>query len=121
MTGAATYPFPDAWWLLLAPMEFPDEGVPSAHYEICRDQFYRHKTFKSIDELKEKGIKAYSMSEAGKLMDFGYAITVHKSQGSQFQHAIVYADWRHNYEVEFTRRLTYTAVTRASEKLTVLT
>jgi exodeoxyribonuclease-5 len=121
MVSQATYPYPDDWWIMNARVEFPDEGVPAADYEICRDQFFRHKTFKSIDELKEKGIKVYSMGDAGKLMDFGHALTVHKSQGSQFQHAIVYADWRHDYSVEFTRRLAYTAVTRAAEKLTVLT
>lgn len=121
MTDTASYPYPEWWWLMKARVEFPDEGILAADYELCRDQFYRHETFKSVDELRAKGIKTDSMSEAGRLMDFGYAITVHKSQGSQFQHAVVNADWRHNYEVEFTRRLAYTAVTRAAEKLTVLT
>jgi exodeoxyribonuclease-5 len=121
LTETATYPYPESWWLMRAFIEFPDEGIESMDYEVCRDQFHRHDTFKSIEDLAAKGIKVYSMSEAGRLFDFGYAMTVHKSQGSQFPHAIVVADWRSNYEDERTRRLAYTAVTRASERLTVLT
>ena len=121
LTETASYPYDQEWWLMKARIEFPDEGVEAADYEVCRDQFYRHETFKSIDELDAKGIKVYSMSEAGRLMDFGYALTIHKSQGSSFQHTIVYADWGPNYESEKIRRLAYSAVTRASIKLTVLT
>jgi exodeoxyribonuclease-5 len=117
----AEYPYPEEWWILRAEIEFPEEGIGLDSYELCRDQFYRHETFKSVDELKAKGMKLYSMGEAGKLFDFGYAMTVHKSQGSQFPHAVVYIDWRMNFQDEGVRRLTYTAVTRASERLTVLT
>lgn len=42
------------------------------------------------------------------------------SQGSQFKHAIVIVDWPQDYSNDKTRRLAYTAVTRAAEKLTVL-
>jgi Mesyanzhinovviridae Dda-like helicase len=121
MVETASYPYADEWWLMRARVAFPDEGVEATDYEVCRDQFYRHETFKSIDELKAKGIKVYSMGEAGKLMDFGYALTVHKSQGSSFEHAVVMADWRPNYQEEMVRRLAYSAVTRASHRLTVLT
>ena len=46
-------------------------------------------------------------------MDFGYCITIHKSQGSQWDKVLVYsADaWGDKY------KLLYTAVTRASKKL----
>lgn len=46
-------------------------------------------------------------------VDFGYCITIHKSQGSQWDKVLVYsADaWGDKY------KLLYTAVTRASEKL----
>ena len=87
---------------------------------LIADQFHRAKPFASVDELKEAGMKVYSMSGAGKLFDFGYAMTVHKSQGSQFKHAVVVVDWKQDYSNEDTRRLAYTAVTRAAERLTVL-
>lgn len=121
MVDSSVQPFPEEWWVLRARIEFPDEGIPAAGYEVCRDQFHRPETFKSVDELKAKGIKVGSMGDAGRLFDFGYALTVHKSQGSQFQHAVVMVDWRQNYQDEAMRRLAYTAVTRASERLTVLT
>lgn len=125
MRGLATTPavalVESKWWLMRAGIEFLDEGIESETYNLCRDQFHRTETFKSIEELEEKGIKVRSMSEAGRLFDFGYAMTVHKSQGSQFPHVVVVVDWKQNYEDERTRRLAYTAVTRASERLTVLT
>lgn len=50
--------------------------------------------------------------------DFGYALTVHKSQGSQWQDVIVY-DESSTFRDEW-RRWLYTAITRASEKVTVV-
>jgi exodeoxyribonuclease-5 len=121
VTEEATLPFKEEWWLMKTKIEFPDEGLPEAEQEICRDQFHRARPFESVEELEKAGIKVYAMSQAGKLYDFGYAMTVHKSQGSQFKHAVVIADWKQDYSNENTRRLAYTSVTRASERLTVLT
>lgn len=51
-------------------------------------------------------------------MDFGYAITVHKAQGSQFNKVLVYDDcWLQGEEY---RRWLYTAITRAVDKVVVL-
>jgi exodeoxyribonuclease V len=111
----------DEWWRLRAKIEFPDEGIPEEEHEICRDQFHRARPFDSVDELKAAGMRAFAMSHAGRFFDFGYAMTIHKSQGSQFKHAVVMVDWKQNYDNENTRRLAYTAITRASEKLSVLT
>lgn len=108
------------WWVLRARIEFPDDDIPAETYEVCRDQFHRHEVFKSIEELAKASIKVSTMSMAGRPYDFAYAMTVHRAQGSQFPHAIVMVDWKQNYNDEFTRRLAYTAVTRASERLTVL-
>jgi exodeoxyribonuclease V len=108
------------WWLMRGSMEFPDEGIRESSYEICRDQFHRERPFESIEDLKKSGIDVHSMGRAGKLFDFGYAMTVHKSQGSQFKHAVVIADWNRDYSQENSRRLAYTAVTRAAERLTVI-
>lgn len=121
VTKEATSPFKDEWWLMKTELEFPDEGLPAANQEMCRDQFHRARPFESVDELKKAGIHVHSMGGAGRLFDFGYAMTIHKSQGSQFKHAVVVVDWRQDYSNDQTRRLAYTALTRASEKLTVLT
>jgi exodeoxyribonuclease-5 len=120
LTEEATSPYKEEWWLMRAKIEFPDEGLPETEHEICRDQFRRAKPFASVDELKAAGIDVHTMGNAGRLFDFGYAMTIHKSQGSQFKHAVVVVDWRQDYSNENTRRLAYTAITRASERLTCL-
>ncbi|MEO1151956.1 MAG: AAA family ATPase [Pseudomonadota bacterium] len=50
--------------------------------------------------------------------DFGYALTVHKAQGSQWDHVVLFDEsWAFR---EHRDRWLYTAVTRAAEKLTVV-
>ncbi len=49
--------------------------------------------------------------------DFGYAITVHKSQGSQFGSVMLLDEWHMR---ESRQRWLYTAITRAAERLTVV-
>lgn len=48
--------------------------------------------------------------KGSQVFDFGYALTVHKAQGSQFDSVLV---WQ---ERSFDDRLTYTAITRAVKK-----
>lgn len=49
--------------------------------------------------------------------DFGYALTVHKSQGSQWDSVILYDEWQNrNSKAQWQ----YTGVTRAAERITVV-
>ncbi|UDF29327.1 UNVERIFIED_ORG: ATP-dependent RecD-like DNA helicase [Roseateles sp. XES5] len=50
--------------------------------------------------------------------DFGYALTVHKSQGSQWPHVCLF-DESHTFGADRGRHL-YTGITRASETLTIV-
>jgi exodeoxyribonuclease-5 len=120
VTEEATSPFKDEWWLMKTKLEFPDDTIPEMSEQVCRDQFHRPRPFASVEELEQAGIKVHSMGAAGHLYDFAYAMTIHKMQGSQVKHAVVVVDWKQDYSVDNTRRLCYTAITRASEKLTVL-
>lgn len=120
VTEEGSFPYKDEWWLMKTKLEFPDEGLPATEQDVCRDQFHQERPFDSLEELEKAGIKVYSMGGAGKLYDFGYAMTVHKSQGSQFKHVVVIADWKPDYSNDNTRRLAYTAITRASSFLTIL-
>ncbi len=52
--------------------------------------------------------------------DFGYAITVHKSQGSQWHHVTIWDDGFGKWEATLRKQWLYTAITRASTKLTIL-
>lgn len=50
--------------------------------------------------------------------DFGYAITCHKSQGSEWPHVAVWDDKMRRFDKEARKRWIYTAATRAARKLT---
>ena len=47
----------------------------------------------------------------------GYAMTVHKAQGSQFDHVILVTDWPDRF---VSRASVYTAVSRARKRLTIV-
>ncbi len=51
--------------------------------------------------------------------DFGYAITVHKAQGSQWDH-VTLVDDRFGRDPETRQRWLYTAITRAAETITIV-
>lgn len=51
--------------------------------------------------------------------DFGYAITVHKAQGSQWENILVYDDKFLVWKRDDRKRWMYTAITRAVESVTI--
>ena len=56
----------------------------------------------------------------GDLFDFGYALTVHKAQGSQAKRVILFEERFSRMNDEQWRRWLYTAVTRAEEELYII-
>jgi len=52
--------------------------------------------------------------------DYGYGITVHKSQGSQWDKVILIDDGFAKWKAEDRKRWTYTAITRAVKDLTIV-
>jgi exodeoxyribonuclease-5 len=58
--------------------------------------------------------------ERGDLWDFGYAVTVHKAQGSQAERVLLFEERFARSSEEDWRRWLYTAVTRAQTELTVI-
>jgi ATP-dependent exoDNAse (exonuclease V) alpha subunit len=54
------------------------------------------------------------------LFDFGYALTVHKAQGSQARKVILFEERFKQMDDEMWRRWLYTGVTRAEEELFVI-
>jgi exodeoxyribonuclease V len=57
----------------------------------------------------------------GDLFDFGYALTVHKAQGSQARRVILFEERFAKMDDDQWRRWLYTAVTRAEEELYIFT
>lgn len=57
----------------------------------------------------------------GKVIDFGYAHTIHKSQGSTFNHVLINdIDVCSCFDKEMRRQLRYVAITRASESASII-
>lgn len=54
-------------------------------------------------------------------MDYGYCLTVHKAQGSQWENVTLYDDGFMKRDPSVRRRWLYTAITRAEKTLTIVT
>jgi len=90
---------------------FEDNWKPRTDNEIANDEFIVSEAFEHNFDNPE---------EVQYLWDYGYAITCHKSQGSQWPHVIVFDDGMLAWKRESRKRWLYTAVTRAEENLTIL-
>lgn len=60
----------------------------------------------------------YTPSEARDMLRLAYALTVHKSQGSEWDHVIVLCHGMHKHM--WSRQLLYTALTRARKRVTLV-
>ena len=100
----------DAWKPLWAKNRPSQEGEESA-YRLCDRLDWTMADLRMWrDTVKLHALQA----------TWGYCLTVHKSQGSQWDEVgfISCPGFRGYDDVEFKRRLTYTAVTRAAERFT---
>lgn len=57
------------------------------------------------------------LASKGDLFDFGYALTVHKAQGSQAKRVILFEERSQHMTDDMWKKWLYTAVTRAEEEL----
>ena len=77
----------------------------------------------------EEGLKAGALAQTAPFIgqpldrftdfdtfDYGYALTVHKSQGSQWDKVALLDEWYGNHRDQWL----YTGITRAAEKLTII-
>jgi len=94
-----------------ASIDFPDEGR-SFKGLLARSQFNNPKSVSEIEGLHWK--------EIGDRFDFGYALTVHKAQGSQAKTVLLFEERFLKSDEDAWRRWLYTAVTRARENLYIV-
>jgi exodeoxyribonuclease-5 len=86
-----------------------DEGIERNTAKI--------KLLKAV--LEEPGVEIpWQMSRRHDDFDYGYALTVHKAQGSQWDEVVLF-DESYAFR-EHRQRWLYTAVTRAAERLTIV-
>lgn len=102
-----------------ADIDFPYDDIKINEY-LCRYQFGFEKTFESPIDLESFGYKVKSWEKMGMLFDYGYAITVHKSQGSEFNDVVVFVERSKYQSDDDFRRWMYTAVTRSSNNLVIV-
>lgn len=113
MTGVLKeiLPFKDHWYLVT--IDFPNEERVFEG-KISKYQFNEPKPVRKV-----KGVPA---KKIGYLFDFGYALTVHKAQGSEAKRVLVVDEsyvFRYRDEAQ-GRKWLYTALTRAQEELYIL-
>ncbi|HSX02646.1 MAG TPA: AAA family ATPase [Candidatus Saccharimonadia bacterium] len=94
-----------------AEIELDGEDYRYAGY-VLRAQFGATEAAKDVPLAPD--------GQRGDLWDFGYAVTVHKAQGSQAQRVLLFEERFARSSDEDWRRWLYTAVTRAQEELTVI-
>lgn len=101
--------------VLFADDEFELEGP------LCKTQFNRPRTIQDFDEFRRlTGMSVRSWDAVGLLFDYGYALTGHKAQGSQLEHAVVSLDLPNRLSLDEKKRWLYTTFTRASKYLCIL-
>lgn len=127
-------------WQIAGDVLFPDEEL-TINGEwlmervggMCWPGFMREKPFAKVEEFNKEVVgfceeidaeieaePASHMADLGWPFDFGYAMTCHKAQGSQFSRVAVWIDRRPEPDNEDYRKWVYTAVTRATERLLVI-
>lgn len=80
--------------------------------KISAHQFHADTTITNHEGIADK--------ELGDLFDFGYALTVHKAQGSQAENVLLFEERNRHMSDEDWQRWLYTGVTRAQERLTIV-
>lgn len=98
----------DDWWEAEIEM---DDGV---YYSglVAKDQFGKTEGI-NFTQKRGRYLK-------GDLFDFGYALTVHKAQGSQARKVILFEERFSKMNDEQWRRWLYTGITRAEEELCII-
>lgn len=85
----------------------------------CSHVIYLKKLSEITDEGEDKA-EEYSINTAGEVNQLlmGYALTIHKAQGSQWEK--VYCVFHNSHNRNLQRELLYTAITRAQKELYVI-
>jgi len=94
-----------------------EKNVMNGDIGIIMNYLYKDKAINGVNVLFDTGFVEYTWEEMEDLK-LAYAISVHKSQGSEFDTVIVPFVTEHRFMLR--RKLIYTAVTRAKKHLVML-
>lgn len=107
---------PDKWSNAGSMIDFEDDKL-RMQGKLFTNQFGNPKTIdKLADVISTEGETPNGWNQLGMMFDYGYALTAHKAQGSQFRNVcMIYENlFRDN---DTRKRWLYTACTRASDTL----
>jgi exodeoxyribonuclease-5 len=99
------------WHWYKATIEMDGEDRPYQG-DICRYQFNNREVVHSVEGVAH--------DKLGDLFDMGYAVTVHKAQGSQARRVVLFEEYTPLWKGEMWNRWLYTAVTRAERELFIV-
>lgn len=96
----------------------PDPFECIAHMSTFDQVTYT--TYSEDNKIKLAKRYAKDMGYELDYFDYGYCISVHKSQGSEWNKVILFEQRTRHWDDEYYKRWLYTGVTRAREKLMVI-
>lgn len=93
-----------------------------AFEDNIRDLNKKLSQYTDPDQIKKIKSAHYKMLNKQRIpvVDFGYAMTVHKCQGSSFPKVFIYYEQLRNMDKDSAKRWLYTAVTRAEKALVLM-
>jgi len=80
----------------------------------------KYTIYDQSQELKKLQKKANSKGFSLNFFDYGYTISVHKSQGSEWNKVVLFEQRTKRWEDDYYAKWLYTAITRSKEKLFVI-
>lgn len=98
---------------------FPEDNL-RFRGDACRHLFTMEKGLASLNDLESYGMKARTWEDFGFQLDYGYALTVHKAQGSQFDTVAYIRERPPQATSDHYKRHLYTGITRASDRLFIV-
>lgn len=113
-------------WLTYAGKDIYDmtlqiDGFPELYSGYTVRECFNKENYDDIFEItgRKRNKDFMKKNKVGSIdaFDFGYAISVHRSQGSEWEKVVVFEERSNYWDNDFYKRWLYTAVTRAREKL----
>lgn len=100
------------------------DNMPEPYQTLIQSCCFGKKKYNGYyDEVSPQKVKQI-LDDTGypavDLFDFGYAISVHRSQGSEWDSVLLFEERSQYWDTEFYKRWLYTAVTRAKDRLYVV-
>jgi len=76
--------------------------------------------YEQISWKKNKAVLKRTGYKSIDIFDFGYAISVHRSQGSEWDNVVLFEQRSKHWDYDFYKKWLYTAITRAKKNLFII-